>query len=151
LLIQKGEAKLVLDAWDILEEYRYSYPHKIHPRVPILHKDVPTAEADEPQQKREEPFEMQVDAIVIDLKADPEAVTDDERVILLALEGREATADEIIEETGIPARRVLSALTMLQLRTLVHEEHGKRFRTPVILKGYEDRGEEDAHSGSLKQ
>lgn len=133
LLIQKGEAKLVLDAWDILEEYRYSYPHKIQPRMPTR-QEVTIAEPDEPQ-----PLAKAADApLVIDLKKEPEALTDDERAILLNLEGREATADELIENTGIPARRVLSALTMLQLRALVSEDAGRRFRTPVLIKGYEN-------------
>ena len=42
-------------------------------------------------------------------------------------------ADELVEKTQIPAKRVLSALTMLQLRSLVEERPGKRFYALVIL------------------
>ena len=42
--------------------------------------------------------------------------------------------DDLTEKTAIPARRVLSALTMLQVRALVQEGSGKRFSTQVLLK-----------------
>jgi DNA processing protein len=136
LLIQKGEAKLILDAWDILEEYRYSYPHKIHKRMPVF--EVEREEVSEPKAPQLNTSDAASAAVVIDLKAEPNAVTDDERAILLTLSGAEFTAEEIIERTEIPARRVMSALTMLQLRALIHEEVGKRFKTSVIFTETED-------------
>ena len=69
----------------------------------------------------------------ISLSDDPEAFTDDERDILLAIQRRSLTVDDVSETTQIPARRVLSALTMLQLRGLVEERPGKRFYAAVIL------------------
>lgn len=135
-LIQKGEAKLILDSWDILEEYEHTYPHKIHPRPPLDDTWKPVAPAakarQSSQQKSEEPPEET--ALVIDLAKEPEALTDDERMILLALTGKLATADDMIETTGLPTKRILSALTMLQVRGLVLEETGKRFRTLVVIR-----------------
>ena len=73
--------------------------------------------------------------LVIDRKADPEALTDDEAALLRALQGDvERTADDLTEATGIPARRVLSALTMLQVRQLADQGTAGRFNTKVILK-----------------
>ena len=69
----------------------------------------------------------------ISLSDEPEAFTEDERDILLAIRDRACTADEISDSAQIPARRVLSALTMLQLRGLVEERAGKRFYASVIL------------------
>lgn len=146
-LIRQGEAKLVQDAWDILEEYERLYPARIHPRAPLP----PKAERDRltpppkkerrrsgtpapsaPQTPQETPEAL---ALVIDLGRDPEALTDDEAALLRALQGSVAlTADDLTERTGIPARRVLSALTMLQVRQLAREDVGKRFYTEVILK-----------------
>ena len=40
---------------------------------------------------------------------------------------------ELVEAAGIPARRGLFALTLLQIRQLVEEE-GRRFSTPVELQ-----------------
>ncbi len=135
-LIQKGEAKLILDFWDILEEYEHTYPHKIHPRPPLDDTWKPAAPAaparQSPRQNSAEPSEEPT--LLIDLAKEPEALTDDERMILLALGGKLATADDMIETTGLPAKRILSALTMLQVRGLVLEEAGKRFRTFVVIK-----------------
>jgi len=140
LLIQRGEAKLVLGAWDILEEYQYSYPHKIHPRPPLSPKNVEPSQKKVLQTPKREPEEEAVEAMVLDLTREPEALTDDECALLRSLEGKICTADEIIAETELPAKRILSALTMLQVRGLVIEEAGKRFRTPVIIKGYDSQG-----------
>jgi len=60
--------------------------------------------------------------------------TEDERDILLALGEGTLVADQIIQITQIPARRVLSALTMLQIRGLVEEKQGRRFSAAVLLK-----------------
>ena len=56
------------------------------------------------------------------------------KAILLAVAQKSLTADEIIDRTQIPARRVLSALTMLQLHSRVEEDAGRRFRALVLLK-----------------
>jgi DNA processing protein len=135
-LIQKGEAKLIMDPWDILEEYEHTYPHKIHPRQPLEDAWRPVVQTapPRPSSRQKAPEQPGEPALVIDLAKEPEALTDDERVILLALGGKLSTADDIIETTGLPTKRILSALTMLQVRGLVLEEAGKRFRTPVVIK-----------------
>ncbi|MFR5026956.1 MAG: hypothetical protein ACLTC3_12835 [Evtepia gabavorous] len=85
-----------------------------------------------PQQKEPAPARL-----VVDLGKDPEALTDDQAALLRALQARgEQSADDLVEATGIPARRVLSALTLLQVRQWVAEA-GRRFTTLVELK--EDR------------
>ena len=54
--------------------------------------------------------------------------------MLLALDGGTLQADDLVERTQIPARRVLSALTVLQIQGYAAEESGKRFRAAVKLK-----------------
>ena len=68
------------------------------------------------------------------MREQPELFTDDERAILSAAAEGEHTADELIDRTQIPARRVLSALTMLQINGYVEEKAGRRFRALVLLK-----------------
>ena len=64
------------------------------------------------------------------------ALTDDQAALLRALQARgEQSADDLVEATGIPARRVLSALTMLQVDGAVREHPGKRFSPLVELEG----------------
>ena len=60
--------------------------------------------------------------------------TDDELAILAAAAQRALTADEIVEKTQIPAKRVLSALTMLQVEGAVEERPGRRFYAMVELE-----------------
>ena len=141
-LIRRGEARLVCDVWDILEEYEDLYPTKLRPRVPLSDRAIrdrlagieanvnpvpmpppsPEAAAAEPR-------------LIIDLTADPEALTDDEAAVLRALQGDQArTADDLVDRTGIPTRRILSALTMLQVRQLAEQGTAGRFSTKVILK-----------------
>lgn len=148
-LIRQGEAKLVQDAWDVLEEYERLYPAKLHPRASLP----PQVERERLRQPREtgrtrrprgetapeKPAqterEEQEERMILDLRQDREALTDDEAAILRALQGGLVlTADDLVEKTGIPARRVLSSLTMLQVRALVGESSGKRFSTQVLLK-----------------
>ena len=60
--------------------------------------------------------------------------TDDELAILTAAAKTALTADEIVEKTQIPAKRVLSALTMLQVQGGVEERPGRRFYALVELE-----------------
>ena len=41
--------------------------------------------------------------------------------------------DDLIEESGIPTRRVLSALTVLEIDDLVTQHSGKRYTRRVTL------------------
>ncbi len=49
------------------------------------------------------------------------------------LAGEPKLVDDLIEETGIPARRVLSALTLLELDGFVTQHSGKRYTRAVTL------------------
>ena len=62
--------------------------------------------------------------------------TDDQLSILHTLGEKQKTytADELVELTQIPARRVLSALTMLQVDGAVQEHPGRRFSSLVKLE-----------------
>lgn len=64
-------------------------------------------------------------------------LTDDQVKIVLALGDQTLQVDDIIEETEIPARRVLSALTMLELDGVVEQSSGKRFSLAVTVTGQE--------------
>ena len=55
-------------------------------------------------------------------------------MLLRELAQGEKQVDDLIELTQIPARRVLSALTMLELDGYVAQSGGKRFSIQVELK-----------------
>lgn len=138
LLIQRGEAKLVLSWTDILVEFASRFP-KVEEAQPLDPREV-QERLDTPPETRVQkaPDEKKVDKApdraYISVSDDPGAFTDDERAILSALEKAALTIDDLTEHSQIPARRVLSCLTMLQLRGMVEERPGKRFAALVILK-----------------
>ena len=141
-LIRMGWAKLVTSAADVLVEYegrrpiRRSLamePEEIEQRMETALKEPREAVRSEPVSEKKV-VDKKENRAYIDWKSARELFTDDERDILLVLEKKDCLVDEIIEATQIPARRVLSALTVLQVRGYVEERAGKRFAAQVLLK-----------------
>lgn len=148
-LIRLGTAKLTEKAWDILEEYVDRYPGKLGNVCPLSREaeaqrlesvDRP-GRAPKPETsdgKRQDPTEKPVDKSApveyIVWQEHSGELTDDQRDVLLTLDGGKLSADELIERTQIPARRVLSALTLLQVQGYVAETPEKRFQGKVKLK-----------------
>ena len=143
-LIQTGSAKLILDAEDVLCEFEQRFPGKLHRADPLppetagqrLEGIAPPAVEERPRalpQDKKQPRIREAEEYLRwpDCK---DKLTDDQRDVLLALEAGAARADGLVERTQIPARRVLSALTLLQVQGYVSEESGKRFRARVKLK-----------------
>lgn len=130
-LLRDG-AGIVTDAWDVLGGYAARFPHKIRGlRVAEPRRFGAGAERGQaPQSAEEKPAEPSLP--VFDLAGD-HGLTDDQLRIVKALEGRTIQVDDLIEETQIPTRRVLSALTMLELDQIVTQESGKRFSLAVAL------------------
>lgn len=144
-LIQTGQAKLILSADDVLEEFAGIFPHRIRTPEPLTQEEAEARLAGlyDPEDKTSARIgNRDVPQEEVDKRAGKEystqeiqgrELTDDERDILLALEGKLLQPDDLIEATQIPARRVLSALTMLQLQGYVTEQPGKRFAAAVRL------------------
>ena len=127
-LIQQG-AKPVLGAEDILCEYRSRYPAKLARKAPMGEEEV----AQRLQAVEQTPVAVKP-AVAVRTESQPtkpqrsgQGLTDDELALLHALGEKSCQADELVEQTQIPARRVLSALTMLQIAGWVEERPGKRF------------------------
>ena len=135
-LIQQG-AKPVLSAEDILIEYRDRYPAKLNPAARLTREEArqrleAIPEPERPlRQKTTVDKEKDKDYSIV--KRRLESFTDDELAIIHAMQGKPCQADELVERTQIPARRVLSALTMLQIAGCVAEKPGKRFVSLVEL------------------
>ena len=133
-LLRDG-AGVVTDAWDVLGGYAGKFPHKIRSlrmEEPRRFGGAPAA-AERPKSppKGKEPKEPEKP--LLDLAGD-HGLTDDQLCLVKALEGRTVQVDDLIEETQIPTRRVLSALTVLELDRIVTQESGKRFSLAVTLK-----------------
>lgn len=138
-LIQQG-AKLVTRGEDIVEEYRSRFPGRLGRREPLSPQAVQQRLEDVEREtvafvKQEVPDEEQK----LRLERVPRAeqadrFTDDQLAILRALGEESCSADELVERTGIPARRILSALTMLQVERVVEESTGRRFSALLRLE-----------------
>lgn len=135
-LIQQG-AKPVLSAEDILEEYRERYPVRLV-KVPPMDPEeqrhrLEQTRAAEPPVRQKAPVDKGKDKDYSVLKRRADSFTDDELAIIHALGDKSCQPDELVERTQIPARRVLSALTMLQIAGCVAEKPGRRFVCLVEL------------------
>ncbi len=125
-LIRDG-AGLVSDAWDILREYAGRFPDKLNQDGA---KEQPVTLGYQARQKAEpKPVPP-----TLDLKKDDLSLTDDQIALLRVLDAEEpALVDDLIEQTGIPTRRVLSALTLLEIEHFVTQHSGKRYTRAVTL------------------
>ena len=143
-LIQEGAAKLILNADDVLCEFIDRFPGRLH-RPDFLHPETARQRVDEAvrasetERAPEPPPKKKVvdsgaDTAYIDWQECKGKLTDDQCSVLLAFEGRTLRVDELVEYAQLPARRVLSALTILQVLGYVTEKSGKQFCTAGKLK-----------------
>ncbi len=147
-LIRQG-ARLVTCGADILEEYWGRYPLRLSRSAPLTPEAAQARlddlrrneenegevsprepkQPDSPQELAHEPRQELVSA-----QTQRERFTDDELAVLSALGTKTLSADELVELTQLPARRVLSTLTMLQIGGSVEEKPGRRFSSLVKLE-----------------
>ena len=142
-LIQEGAAKLIMNAEDVICELIDRFPHKLRRKAPVKTEVQPECPADAAADNKNAPEKSAQEKKVVDIQPEVEYIdwqdckanmTDDQQVVFLALGEKLLRSDDLIELTQLPAQRVLSSLTILQIRGYVTEERGKRFRAAVRLK-----------------
>lgn len=134
-LIAEG-AGLCTDSWDILREYQPRFPHKLRrekvevpPMAGFQEREEKTAQKKTQRAAKAEKSAPKRPVLKLCAKS---SLSDDQIAVLRALMKTEtALGDDLIEATGIPTRRVLSALTVLELDGVVAQDEGKRFRLLV--------------------
>ena len=132
-LIQQG-AKLITCGEDILMEYRGRYPVRL-PAPAAPDPETVRRRLEEPARPAPRPAPPpEPEREVVPLARQKERFTDDELAVLTALGEARRSADELVELTGIPVRRVTTALTMLQVRAAVAEDPGRRFSSLLRLE-----------------
>ena len=116
-----------MDARDILRVYTERFPDRLHPEKG---REQPVTLGYQARQKTEaKPVPPSLDLSNSGLE-----LTDDQIALLRVLSDEEpALVDDLIELTGIPTRRVLSALTLLEIENLVQQHSGKRYTRAVTL------------------
>lgn len=138
-LIQAG-AGLVVNSSDVLWELRLRFPERIETKLaPLDHPPMPervwsrTEEAEGAAEK-DAPAADEAEWEHISLRTARDRFTDDQLQILQLLTDRPAHTDDIAEEAQLPVRRVLSALTFLEIEGVVSKESGDRYRRRAVLE-----------------
>ena len=133
-LIREG-AGLAGCGWDVLSEYKNRFPHRLKksgeelPPMPegSEKKMKPAAAAEETAKTPALP--------VLDIARNEEGLTDDQlRIIQVLTTDKPLLTDDVAEMTGLPVRRVLSALTVLEIDGFACEQGARCFVRTVEIK-----------------
>ena len=114
-LIREG-AVLTADAWDLLQEYEARFPDKLRREEARKEPEKVGYEARQKEEPRPVPPSLRLSDPAVSL-------TDDQIALLRALSDQEP----------IPTRRVLSALTLLEIEQYVQQHSGKHYTRAVTL------------------
>ena len=141
-LLRDG-AIAVSSGWDILSEYEAVYPDKIRKddadvQLKVYPDEVQRANkvAQKPALPKKKTAKNQSDDKKVidnpapptysDLNKDLSKLSDQEREILAALDSGERLVDDVIAQLGWPTAKILSMLTMLEIKGFVRRIPGKR-------------------------
>lgn len=138
----KDGAGTLTSGWDLVGEYIGMFPDRLSlpsrktqaPQEAVC--EIAPAKASGKAAKRgdkvekERKKEIDKDEILeyIDLVTEREALSEHEALILRAILNKVAHIDEIIETSGLDAPKALAALTMLEIKGVVSQTEGKKFR-----------------------
>jgi predicted Rossmann fold nucleotide-binding protein DprA/Smf involved in DNA uptake len=128
-LLQNG-AKPVRSGWDVLCEFERRFPGRLHekstaaPAAAAASKPAPSAPV--PSVSEEKSVDKTDSAGYIDLREQLSGLNEDQLKIVTAIEEGGSHVDDIIEATGLSTARVLSQLTVLQIKGFVRAEAGRR-------------------------
>lgn len=140
-LIAQGEAKLVRTAGDILCEYEGRFAQKLcRPRAMSAEEadgrlEVVPTPPPEPEPRPAKPAEEELLPVVP--RSGLEQMGEEQREIFFLLGEKPLSADDIVGRTEIPARRVNTALTLLQAGGYLKELPGRRFAAAVRFEEQE--------------
>ena len=138
-LIRDG-AGLVTCGWDILEGYRSRFPHRLRPSPenlpPVPEQDsLPAQKAEESSTAKPEKKETPPALPVLDLTADTAGLTDDQiRILQVLTTDAPLLTDDVAERADLPIRRVLSALTVLEIDGYATQHGARRFVRTVEIR-----------------
>lgn len=139
-LIRDG-AKLVTSGWDVLSEFEFMFPNLHRPRKQVQAEQenepkpaaVPKIDS-RPQEKTKKVIDNENSRRYIDLKDQLKDLSEVQLKIISAIEGKSCHVDDIIEQTGLSAARVLSQLTVLEIKGFVKRDTGRRITLNTAKK-----------------
>ena len=132
-LIRDG-AGLATESWDILREYQSRYPHKLHPDGEKLPPLLKKSEIFYPERSKN-PKVAPSGLPVINVRRNAEGLTDDQIKVLRILDDKEPMlTDDIALRANVPVRRILSAVTMLEIDGYTRQEGLRKFVRTVEVE-----------------
>ena len=139
-LIKQG-AKPVTCGWDVLEEFAPLYPEKLKgntadkaPEQRVQPEEKPTSQnIPQPRETKKE-IDKEKGKGYIDLREQLSGLSAEQLEIVKAISGGNRHIDDIIEATGYTAAKVLSQLTLLEIKGYVRRDAGKRISLNLIRK-----------------
>lgn len=139
-LIQEGAAPVAC-AWDVMREFAGRFPDRVRrddsplpPTPPVrreqekLAKETENSEADTPPAAKTAPEGR------TDWKEQLSELNADQLKIIAAIEKDATHIDDIVEATGLGAARVLSQLTILEIKGFIRREAGRRIALKITKK-----------------
>ena len=124
------------DAYDNGEKCRAPDPEPVPARVKSA-KKAPSPKADSdaaPEASTKKEIDKQTDAGYIDLHDQLKALSEDQLQIVTAISRGETHIDDIIEATGMGAAKVLSQLTILEIKGYIRRVAGRRVSLNITQK-----------------
>ena len=128
----KDGAKPVVCGWDVLSEFESRFGGKLHelPECELTDEEEPQ-NADTPAKKS---VDNPKDSDYIDLKKQLEGLNEDQLKIIAAIEKSASHIYDIIASTGLSTARVLSQLTVLEIKGYVRRDPGRRVALNIAKK-----------------
>lgn len=151
-LLREG-AYAVTSGWDVIDEYRHLFPHRLGRAETLVPLDgdmeeklvkgemehvseakQPKKPAEKPQKEREKWIDKENNEDYSVLSVSAGELSDDELTVARAMTEKSLHVDDIIERSGLGTGEVLSALTMLEIEGYVTQETGKRFTLNIVIE-----------------
>ncbi len=140
-MIQDG-ARLVTCGWDVLEDFQYLFPGRLHdagrvsarPTCPAPDTAQSVQESAPPPEEEKKPVDKQEEPGYIDLREQLADLPEDQLAIVTAIEKESTHVDDIIERTGLPTVSVLKNLTLLTIKGYVRRNPGNYYQLKITKK-----------------
>ena len=139
LQLLKDGAMLIEEGWDVMREYEQLYPELISRQpeavpmtmAPGQMQEISAAKVAEkrsfPKKDDKKDVDNRENRDYIDVQEISDSLSPDEKTVIGLLSGQPAHMDEIIDRAQLPAGRVLSAITLLEVKQYIERLPGKRF------------------------
>ena len=143
-LIKQG-ARPATCGWDVMEDFAATYPGTIRPvegSAPPVPGTVPPAASQAtqpaPAEQARDSSKKEIDkpksAGYIDLQEQLKQLSQEQLQIITAIDRGETHIDDIIESTGMSAAKVLSQLTILEIKGYIRRSAGRRISLNITSK-----------------